>query len=291
MPPGGRASRADRVPAPLISIVIATRNAAALLPKCLDSIRRQSFRDIEVLIGDGASSDTTVDIVKAYADIVTVWDSKPDTGPYSARNRMLPLAKGEWIYFLGADDWLPETDAFERIAPHLSAAAPHYRVVYGRVRLIDLRGRLVEEVGEPWELCKEEIRSRRCLAHQGVMHHRSLFEEHGLFDEAFKMAGDYEILLRELKSADALYVPEFVAAMGFGGQTTDLEYAYRLLGETRRALALHGRSVPRLRWAYLTFTAWCYLRLRALVGDTAARRLADVYRLVTLRKPRYSGRD
>ncbi len=275
--------------APLISIVIATKNAASLLPRCLDSIRAQSFRDLEVLVADGASTDGTLDVIRAYADVVTAWDSQPDTGPYAARNRMLPRAKGDWIYFLGADDWLLNSLALETMAPHLRGAFPRYRVVYSRVQLIDLGGRLVDELGEPWDRCRDAFRSRCCLAHQGDMHHRRSFEEHGLFDEEFKMAGDYELLLRELKDKDALFVPALTAAMGFGGQTTDLSHAYRLLDETRKALVMHGMAPPRLRWAYLMFTAWCYLKLQRVIGDRAARRLADAYRVLTLRKPRYSG--
>jgi len=277
------------VAAPLISIIIATRNAAGLLPKCLDSIRAQSFRDIEVLVADGASTDGTLDVIRAYGDVVSAWDSQPDTGLYAAHNRVLPDARGDWIYFLGADDWLLGSLALEVMAPHLRSAFPRFRIVYSRIQLIEPGGRLVEELGEPWDRCRDTFRSGSCLAHQGVFHHRRLFEEHGLFDERFKLAGDYELLLRELKNKDALFVPVFTAAMGFGGRTTDLSHAYRLLDETRSSLAMHGMAPPRLRWAYLMFTAWCYLKLRRVIGDRASRRLADVYRLITLRRPRYSG--
>lgn len=277
--------------APLISIIIATRNAAGLLPKCLDSIRAQSFRDLEVLVADGASTDATLDVIKAYGDVVTAWDSRPDTGLYAAHNRMLPRARGDWIHFLGADDWLLGSLALEAVAPHLQSAFPRYRVVYSGVQLIEPGGRLVEELGEPWDRCRDAFRSGNCLAHQGVFHHRQLFEEHGLFDEQFRLAGDHELLLRELKDSDALFVPVLTTAMGFGGQTTDLLHACRLLEETRRALAMHGLHPPRLRWAYLMFTARLYAILHALVGDRTARRLADAYRLLTLRKPRYSGSD
>lgn len=273
---------------PLISIVIATKNAAALLPKCLESVRAQTLREVEVLIADGASSDDTLKVVEAYRDIVSYCDSEPDSGPYAARNRVLPKAKGEWICFLGADDWLWEPRSLEDMAPRLREALGRYRVAYGRCRLIDADGRLVEEAGEPWESFRGRFRSRSCLPHQGVMHHRSLFQVHGLFDESFRIVGDYELLLRELKSADALYVPLVVAAMGFGGQATDLRFAPVVLTETRRALRMHGFEPPRLEWAYLIFTARCYVLLHRLIGDRAARRVADAYRLLTLRGPRYT---
>ena len=103
------------------------------------------------------------------------------------------------------------------------------------------------------------------------------------------MAGDYELLLRELKTRDALFVPVLTVGMGFRGQTTSPEYFYSLHAETQEALARHGFRPPPLRWAYWTLCAWLYVKLHALVGDRRARWLADAYRVVTLRKPRYSG--
>jgi glycosyltransferase involved in cell wall biosynthesis len=276
------------MPAPLISIVIATRNAARDLPRCLDSIRAQTFRDFEVLVGDGGSTDETLDIVKAASDIVAHWHSGPDSGPYEARNKSLVHAKGEWICFMGADDWFLDANALASLAPQLRTGAPRFRVVYSKLRQIDPAGRVIAEAGEPWEQARASFRSHRCLPHPGLMHHRSLFAEHGYFDERFKMAGDYELLLRELKSRDAAFVPALTVGMGFRGQTTSPEYFLRLNAEIKDALTRHGLRPPPLRWAYWNLTAWVYVKLHAALGDRRARWLADAYRVVTLRKPRYS---
>jgi hypothetical protein len=276
-------------PPPLISILIATRNAAHCLPRCLDSIRAQTFRSVEAIVMDCASTDATVEILKASGDVVAAWRSEPDSGIYSAWNKALPLARGEWLCVLGADDWLWDQDALESLAPQLRAALPRHRVVYSRLRLVDGLGRVVEELGEPWESARDRFRSYACLPHPGLMHHRSLFEAHGRFDERFQLAGDYEFLLRELKTRDALFVPAVTVGMGLGGKTSSPEHFLRLHGEIRQALAMHGLAPPRLRWAYWTACAWLYGRLRTLIGDRLARRLADAYRLVTLRRPRYSG--
>jgi glycosyltransferase involved in cell wall biosynthesis len=285
---GDEAGIPGMAPAPLISILIATRNVARELPRCLDSISAQTFRDWEVIVMDGASADGTVEILKARSEVVRAWRSEPDTGTYNAWNKALPFAKGEWLCFLGADDWLWDEGALERLAPHLRGATPRFRVVYSRIRLVDARGCVIEESGEPWETCKARFRSHVCLPHPGLMHHRSLFEIHGRFDERFGLAGDYEFLMRELKTGDALFVPGVTVGMEFGGRTTNPEHFLQLQRETRQALAMHGLSPPWLAWSYLTACSWLYLKLRTLVGDRAARRLADAYRLVTLRKARYS---
>lgn len=286
--------RADLRPvpaaSPLISIVIATCNAAGSLPRCLESLRAQSFRGFEVIVMDGASTDATLRILELNGDIVTRWRSEPDTGIYNAWNKALRQARGDWICFLGADDWLWDAGALERLVPHLQPPPESIRVVYSRVRQVDSSGATIEELGEPWERAKIAFRSYRCLPQPGLMHHRSLFESHGGFDERFQIAADYELLLRELKVRDASFVPAVTVGMQFGGLTTSPENFYQLLREIRQALAMHGLHPPRFLWAYWIFCAWIYVRLHALVGDPAARRLGDLYRVLSLRKPRYAGR-
>lgn len=240
---------------------------------------------------DGGSTDDTVEVIKAYSDVVTAWHSEPDSGIYNAWNKALPLARAEWMCFLGADDWLWDDDALQRLVPHLRSAAPRYRVVYGRVRQLDSDGRLIQQLGEPWQSFKSRFRSYACLPHPGLMHHRSLFEIHGRFDERFKLAADYEFLLRELKTGDALFVPVVTVGVGWGGRTTKPEEFVTVLRETERALRMHGLSPPGFIWRYWKFLAQLYVGLHALAGDRVARRLADMYRVISLRKPRYSAID
>jgi GT2 family glycosyltransferase len=272
--------------APLISVVVATRNAAATLPRCLDSLREQSFRDFEVIVMDGASTDGTVALLQAAGDVVTAWRSEPDTGTTNAWNKALALAGGEWFCALGADDWLWDAQAFERLAPALRAAPPERRIVYSRVRQVDAAGRMVAELGRPWEEARAAFRSHVCLPHPGLMHRRSLWAARG-FDERFRLAADYEFLLRELKTGDAGYVSAVTAGQQFGGRTTSPEYFLEMYREVGEVLRLHGLAPPRLLWAWFLSTAWLYRGLHALLGDRAARRLADAFRVATMRRPRY----
>jgi glycosyltransferase involved in cell wall biosynthesis len=276
--------------APLISVVIATRDAAATLPRCLDSLRRQTFRDFEVVVMDAASADGTVDLLKAAGDVVAAWRSEPDTGIYNAWNKALAVARGEWFCVLGADDWLWDAQALERLAPVLRAAQPEQRIIYSRVRQVDAQGGVVAELGRPWEAFRDEFRSHVCLPHPGLMHRRSLWSARG-FDERFRLAGDYEFLLRELKTGDALYVPALTAGQQFGGRTTSPEHFLEMYREIGRALRLHGLSPPPLRWAWFLSTAWLYRQLHALLGDRRARALADTFRRATFRRARYLAGD
>lgn len=88
-----------------ISIIIATYNAENTIKRCIDSIACQKSDEIELLVIDGDSKDKTVDILKSYGNIIDIFKSEPDKGVYDAWNKALRLATGEWIMFLGADDY------------------------------------------------------------------------------------------------------------------------------------------------------------------------------------------
>lgn len=100
---------------PLISIVTVVRNGAATIAATLDSVRIQRQVDVEHLIIDGASSDGTVDIIKANESEQLRWISEPDQGIYDAMNKGISLARGEWLLFLGADDVLADPNVLADI--------------------------------------------------------------------------------------------------------------------------------------------------------------------------------
>lgn len=93
-------------PSPLISVVLVTYNAQETLQECLDSICNQEYQRIEIIVVDGASTDNTVSILQQNEKKLAFWISEKDQGIYHAMNKALGYVKGEWIYFIGADDTL-----------------------------------------------------------------------------------------------------------------------------------------------------------------------------------------
>src|SRR5580693_3513958 len=89
-----------------ISIIIVTYNAAATLQVCLESIYSQSYKDLEIIVIDGQSTDGTVDILKQNTARLAYWKSEKDEGVYDAMNKGVKHLTGQWVYFLGADDEL-----------------------------------------------------------------------------------------------------------------------------------------------------------------------------------------
>jgi len=88
---------------PTLSIIVPTHNNVENLQKCIESIGSQSFIDYEVWIVDGDSTDETKDYLHSLTPPF-YWISEKDNGIYDAMNKGVNLSKGDWLYFLGADD-------------------------------------------------------------------------------------------------------------------------------------------------------------------------------------------
>ena len=114
---------------PKVSIIIPTCNSAKTLSRCLDSVISQSFTDWEVLMKDGVSNDDTIIIASSYQDSRIRIYSEPDKGIYDAMNKGIDKAQGEWLYFLGSDDWLLNNCVLEEIFFTSKYSVSHLAVI------------------------------------------------------------------------------------------------------------------------------------------------------------------
>lgn len=275
---------------PRITIVVASFNRARTLQRCIDSVARQTYASRELIVIDGGSTDGSVEILRADRGKVDRWLSEPDRGIYHAWNKGVGLARGDWIGFLGADDYLHDPRVLERMSAHLAAVPPTQRLVYGRVIVVDADGAEIAQLGMPWAMARGGfMRGTACLPTPGVMFHRGLFQEHGLFEESFRVAGDYEFLLRELKTSDPHYVAEIaVTDMEYGGISSRPESTLISLREMRAARVKHG--LPAFNFHY--FAALLRVRLRLLlwrvVGERVGRRILDWGRWLLGKQPHWT---
>ena len=201
---------------PLITIIIAVLNGARTIQQCIDSLNAQSYRRIEIIVMDGSSSDGTVDIIKKNAGQLAYWESNKDRGIAHAWNKALTIARGDWILFLGVDDWLDNEQVIENFIPYLN----RYRdddIVFGKITLENDEGGLV--LGGPW-LPRKFLR-RMTIPHQACFHGRKLFDRADRFDENYKIAMDYELLLRAWPLR-VHYCPLMATQMGGHGLSSTL---------------------------------------------------------------------
>jgi glycosyltransferase involved in cell wall biosynthesis len=219
---------------PTISIVIATYNATNTLRACLDSIAGQKSDDIEILVIDGASTDGTQNILSEYASVIDYCISEPDRGIYDAWNKGVTQAKGEWVLFIGADDVL-EPDAMLTYISFLGKLRIQtFDYICAKNTYIDRSGRPIKVIGEPWVWSK--FRSKMNLAHVASLHHISLFKEIGYFNLKFKIAGDYEFLLRKKDKLRCGFIDSCIARMATGGAS----YTFQALREAHEIRKMHS---------------------------------------------------
>jgi glycosyltransferase involved in cell wall biosynthesis len=265
---------------PLITVIVAVYNGVRTLQQCIDSIAQQSYPAKELIVIDGASTDGTVEIVEQNKEKIAYWVSEPDRGIYNAWNKGLEQVKGEWICFLGADDYFLDKNVLEQAAKCLAMLPDNICVAYSQVMLLNTEEALYP-IGEPWEKIKKRFKQFMCIPHQGVLHRRRLFEVHGPFDESFRIAGDYDLLLRDLKTSDAFFIPNLIlTVMRLGGVSTDPGNALAGLREFRRAQLNNGLRFPG--WVWLTAVARAYARLLLvnLLGEPVARKVLDFRRRI-----------
>jgi glycosyltransferase involved in cell wall biosynthesis len=267
---------------PLISIVVAVRNGAATLDRCLRSIAAQTYPRREAIVIDGASTDGTQEVIARHARALACSRSEPDGGIADAWNKGVAAARGDWICFLGADDFLWRPDTLERAAGLLARVDPGTQVAYGSVVLVTADGVELGTYGEPWERAGPRFREVVSFPHQGTFHRRSLFDRRGAFDLAFRLGPDYELLLRELKEGAAAFLPGLVVAgMGYGGLTSSPDNALRGLWEIRRAQKKNGIPGPGPRWLFSVVKALGRLAVFRLLGRRLGARVVDLARLAS----------
>ena len=191
---------------PNISIVVATRNAAAGIRACIDSIINQTYPSFEILVQDALSTDATLSILKDYDQARTKVTSEADHGIYDAWNRALGRAQGNWIMFLGADDRLAHPQVLQNRIHLLSNHAGRVDLVCGRIAFISEDGTVKKQTGAAWNW--QSMLKYQVVAHIGLMHHRAIFENFGCFSTRYTIAGDYDFLLRLGPGVNAIFVDE-----------------------------------------------------------------------------------
>jgi len=197
-----------------ISIIIVTYNAASTLQACLDSVYRQKYPALKIIIIDGNSTDGTVDIIKANINKIYYWKSEPDTGIYDAMNKALKQVTGQWVYFLGADDEL--YDDFSKLALELE---DNKAIYYANVRT---RGVIRSGKLSPYQMAKHGI------FHQAMIYPAWVFGRY-TFNNKYKVVADNALNMQCWKDPDIRFIyKEYIIThfnhTGASGTVRDLAF-------------------------------------------------------------------
>ena len=226
----------------IVSIVIATYNAEKVLPRCLKSIRSMKTDEIELVLVDGASKDSTLSIINDNKDIVDKFISEPDKGIYDAWNKAIKLATGEWIMFLGADDML-FADAMKQVISFAKSHQDnHYDLISCKMDLVDERENHKRYAGECFDYGKF-CRRQLSFAHPAMLQNRSIFERFGGFDIKYRIIADSEFYMRNGHNfTHCAFVDVVLARMQQGGMSV----SYRAIWEAYSMRSKHP-DTPKMR--------------------------------------------
>ena len=224
---------------PMFSVITVCRNSAATIADAIESLRRQTCADFEWVVIDGGSSDSTVDVARAagFENMKVV--SEPDGGIFSAMNKGLAMAAGQWIFFLNSDDQLHDPDVLGAVRDEIGRDGA-CDVVYGDAVYTDGRAQRLQQFD--WVTPSNLVFGALC--HQVVFARRELFGRFGGFCETYRYNADFEWLLR---------------VVGHGGR---LRYMKRRIclfytwGAHVRSRLACERERDEVRALYKSRTAW-----------------------------------
>lgn len=180
---------------PKLSIITINLNNCEGLSRTINSVIEQTFMDYEYIIIDGGSKDGSVDIIKKYENKINNWISEEDRGIYSAMNKGIKNATGEYCLFLNSGDYLYSPTVLESVFRD----SPISDLICCLLNIEKADG----SDPEIYSIDTERITNRymfvRSLPHPSTLIKKELFGKYGLYDESFKIAGDYEFFVRVIK--------------------------------------------------------------------------------------------
>lgn len=195
------------------SVVTITYNAAAVLRPTLDSVMMQDYPNVEHLIIDGASTDDTLAIAKAYqkqsdeaenGHVVRI-QSEPDKGLYDAMNKGLRLATGDYIVFMNAGDRFPEADTLDKVmlAAVVGDGEERPAVLFGNTDIIDDKGNFLyhRRLSPPERLTWRSFRYGMVVCHQ-AFYARTDIARSLPYDTTFRYSADVDWCIRVMKEGE-----------------------------------------------------------------------------------------
>ena len=203
-----------------ISLITACYNRESTIHDTLRSINEQTYENIEHIVIDGKSTDSSLDIIKSHGMRVSSLVSEKDDGFYDAYNKGLAIATGEIIGFLNSDDFYIANDVISKVMkifedPDIEAC--HANLVY-------VNFDNTEKVVRHWkssDFTDKDYKKGSIPAHPTVFFRRSVYEKIGNFDTTFSLVADYDLLCRAffVQKVKSVYVDETWIRMRVGGAT------------------------------------------------------------------------
>ena len=236
-----------------ISVITVCYNSSTTIGRTLKSVRDQRYQNIEHIIVDGGSKDTTLAVVAAEGQHVAKLVSEIDSGIYDAMNKGILLATGEVVAFLNADDFYKNPEVLAQVAKVMQAE--QLDALYGDVEFfrVGQQDAVVRRYNSG-RFTADRLAWGWMPAHPSLFVRRALFELYGMFRTDYRIAGDFEFIARVFKNPELRHrhLPKSLVCMQMGGISTS----------GWRATLLLNREIMRACRANAISTNWFKMLIR-----------------------------
>lgn len=200
-----------------VTVITINLNNALGLQKTIQSVFRQTYRNVEYIVIDGGSIDDSIRVVEENKENINYWISEPDSGVYSAMNKGIIYAKGEYFLFLNSGDYFINENVLENIAKEIDGTD----LIYGNIKLVESSGKSWIGV-YPRKLSIKHFFAGS-LPHPATFIKKSLFEKEGSYDEKLKICGDWKFFLNSIVKHKATYkhVEQIISVFNLDGLSSD----------------------------------------------------------------------
>jgi len=250
-----------------VSIITVCLNSAETIENTLNSIFAQDYPEIECVVVDGRSTDGTLRILERYRNHIHHYISEPDQGIYDAMNKGIQLSTGGLIAILNSDDIYADKNVVRRMAEFVQQNT--LDAAYGDLVYINpLRPSHITRFWKAGEYRKGAFRRGWVIPHPTFFCRKEVFEKYGIYNEHFKIAADFELMLRFVEKYQIKigYLPGVLVKMTKGGRANILRGMIRGNREILQSFGLNGvRPSP---WFFILKPASKLLQLLRRPHDT-----------------------
>ena len=197
---------------PLISVITVCYNSYEMLQRTIKSVRMQTYSEIEYIVIDGASKDSTLRLIKENEDIINLWISEPDNGLYFAMNKGLDLANGDYVIYINAGDMFYMPNTLEKIFENHQDDVDIY---YGDTMILAQNQKELgsRRLSPPKQLTKNSFRWGMTVCHQSILIKRTIAPK---YDTSYRITADYDWVLTSIENAKKIvntnnYISKFLS--------------------------------------------------------------------------------
>ena len=202
---------------PKVSIITVTYNAAKVFEPTLESVSKINYPNLEYIVVDGGSKDSTVQVLEKYPRLVNQFISEPDKGVFDAMNKGIRMATGTWLIFLNAGDLIFDPEIFSKLSLEKNASQA---LVYGNTYDIGIG------IRKPFRLNSLDY-GMIMACHQSMLFNKTVLQDDLYYDDSYQFYNDYELVVRIFKKFTIKYIDEVIACYLGGGISSQVSWRAR----------------------------------------------------------------